>query len=59
MAMVEMRKFVFEFDTDESKTLYDLFELVGDDLQEKELQLVEAMEAMRDYKVTITVEEVK
>ena len=54
-----MRKFVFEFDTDESKTLYDLFELVGDDLQEKELQLVEAMEAMRDYKITITIEEVK
>lgn len=53
------RKFVFEFDADESKNLWDLFAMVEDeDRSEKEMQLVESMEVMRDFKITITVEEV-
>lgn len=54
-----MRKFVFEFDSEESKNLYDVLSTIDGDCSEKELDFLEAMEAMRDFNITIILEEVK
>lgn len=51
-------KHTFEFDVEESKTLYDLFVLDEEDAQQKELDVIATIEKLRDYKITIIVEEV-
>lgn len=53
------RKFVFKFEGDESKNLYDVLSTIDGDCSEKELDLLESMEAMREFNITIILEEVK
>lgn len=53
-------KKTFEFDVEESKTFFDILVMALDDqdAQPIEKKLIETIDVMRDFKITITVEEV-